>query len=359
MLRGIRALVANKATKTIFKNLCLPKLMLTRLTFRQLEYCLAAGEFGSIAKAAEHIHISPSSISAAITQVETELSVTLFIRRHAQGLSLTPVGVEVLKQIRLTLDQALSLYDIANNSQHLVRGPLRVGCFTPLAAMIAPELCQGFARAHPGAEVLQIEDHHEGLIERLRNAQIDVAITYDLNVAESDIEFEALASLPPFVIVSESDVLAQNRITSLKALAKRPMILLDLPLSREYFLSLFREAGVSPTIAARSTSPDVLRSLVANGVGYSLANVRPRTNVSLDGKRLVSVNLKGQHRPMKLGLAWLKDQKLRNVVEAFMERFRTCISDGHIPGMSAPGFAGKVADSPSANPNEREISQGR
>ncbi|RIY41213.1 LysR family transcriptional regulator [Neopusillimonas maritima] len=329
--------------------------MLTRLTFRQLEYCLAAGEFGSVAKAAEYIHISPSSISAAITQVETELSVTLFIRRHAQGLSLTPAGVEVLKQIRLTLDQALSLYDIANNTQHLVRGPLRVGCFTPLAAMIAPELCQGFARAHPGAEVLQIEDHHEGLIERLRNAQIDVAITYDLNVAEIDIEFEALASLPPFVIVSETDPLAQNRITSLKALAQRPMILLDLPLSREYFLSLFREAGVSPTIAARSTSPDVLRSLVANGVGYSLANVRPRTNVSLDGKRLVSVNLKGRHRPMKLGLAWLKDQKLRSVVEAFMERCRACISDGHVPGMSAPGFAGRVADA--AAPEHHDTAQ--
>ncbi|WP_397474912.1 LysR family transcriptional regulator [Pusillimonas sp.] len=311
--------------------------MLTRLTFRQLEYCLAAGEFGSIAKAAEHIHISPSSISAAITQVENELSVTLFVRRHAQGLSLTPAGVEVLKQIRLTLDQALHLYDIAHNAQHGIRGPLRVGCFTPLAAMVAPELCQGFAEAYPGVEISQCEDHHEGLMERLHNAQIDVAITYDLSVAETGVSFEALASLPPFVIVGEANPLAKKAAVTLKELAKRPMILLDLPLSREYFLSLFHEAGVRPTVAARSSSPDVLRSLVANGVGYSLANVRPRAPHSLDGKRIINVPLKGRHRPMKLGLAWIKDQQPRRVVETFMERCRSCMADGYIPGMAAEG----------------------
>ncbi|MGE4239810.1 LysR family transcriptional regulator [Ramlibacter sp.] len=311
--------------------------MLTRLTFRQLEYCVAAGEFGSIAEAAERIHVSASSISAAITQVESELSAALFVRHHGQGLSLTPVGVDVLKEIRSLLDHAASLYDIAKSSQNSVRGPLRVGCFTTLAAMVAPELCQGFARAHPGVDVTQVEDHHEGLVERLRHAQIDVAITYDLNTAEPDISFEPLASLPPFAIVSESDPLAQQATTTIKELAARPMVLLDLPLSREYFLSMFREAGVAPLVGARSGSPDVVRSLVANGVGYSLANVRPRAAHSLDGKRIVNVQLKGKHRPMQLGLAWLKQEKPRHVVEAFMHRCRSFISNEYIPGMTAPG----------------------
>lgn len=317
--------------------------MLTRLTFRQLEYCLAAGEFGSIAEAAERIHVSPSSISAAITQVEAELSAALFVRHHGQGLSLTPVGIDVLKQIRCILDQATGLYDIANEAQRSVRGPLRVGCFTTLAPMVAPELCQGFARAYPGVQVSQVEDHHEGLIERLRHAQIDVAITYDLNTAEPDIAFEPLASLPPFVIVSELDALAHHRLTTFQELASLPMVLLDLPLSREYFLSLFREAGVTPVVAARSSSPDVVRSLVANGVGYSLANVRPRAPHSLDGKRIVNVQLRGKHRPMQLGLAWASNQKPRHVVEAFMNRCRSFISNEYIPGMTAPGGASRSA----------------
>jgi DNA-binding transcriptional LysR family regulator len=286
--------------------------------------------------------------------VETELAVALFVRHHGQGLSLTPVGVEVLKQIRYLLDQLVSLYDVANNAQRSVRGPLRVGCFTTLAAMVAPELCQGFARAHPEVQVSQVEDHHEGLIERLRHAQIDVAITYDLGTAESDIAFEALASLAPFVMVGELDALAHQRVTTLEELASRPMVLLDLPLSREYFLSLFQAAGVTPLVAARSASPDVVRSLVANGVGYSLANVRPRASHSLDGKGIVNVQLSGQHRPMQLGLAWASNQKLRHVVEAFMQRCRSFISNEYIPGMTALGTATPiVAESPLAPPIRR------
>lgn len=311
--------------------------MLTRLTFRQLEYCAAAGESGSIAEAAERIHVSASSISSAINQVETELEVTLFVRHHAQGLSVTPLGQEVLRHIRQLLDQAQALYDVANNAQYSVRGPLRVGCFTTLAAMVAPELCQGFARANPGVQVFQVEDHQEGLIERLRHARIDVAITYDLNLAASDISFEALAVLPPHVIVSELHPLAYHRVTTLEELAKLPMVLLDLPFSREYFLSLFRDTGLTPLVATRSASPEVVRSLVANGVGYSLVNVRPRATHALDGKKIVNVNLSGTHRSMQLGLAWASNHKPRHVVEAFMHRCRSFISNEYIPGMTAPG----------------------
>ena len=183
------------------------------------------------------------------------------------------------------------------------------------------------------------------MIDKLRTAQIDVAITYDLLVAESDIAFEPLASLPPHVIVSELNPLANHRSTTLEELAQRPMVLLDLPLSRDYFLSLFREAGLSPLISARTGSPDVVRSLVANDVGYSLVNVRPRNHHSLDGKKLVNLHLSGNHRPMKLGLAWASEQKPRHVVEAFMHRCRSFISNEYIPGMAAPGRAARSVKS--------------
>lgn len=89
-------------------------------------------------------------------------------------------------------------------------------------------------------------------------------------------------------------------------------------------------------MAARSGSPDVVRSLVANGVGYSLVNVRPRMSHSLDGKRVLSLRLAGKHQPMRLGMAWIPVPRPRRVLEAFMQRCRTYISDEHVPGMVAP-----------------------
>ena len=62
-----------------------------------------------------------------------------------------------------------------------------------------------------------------------------------------------------------------------------------------------------------------------------------------DGKRVINVQLEGSHRPMQLGLAWLKEQKARRVVEAFMDRCRAIISNEYIPGMTAPGKSGRVS----------------
>ncbi|ARP74779.1 LysR family transcriptional regulator [Bordetella genomosp. 6] len=310
--------------------------MLSRITLRQLEYCLAAGDYKSIAEAAACIHVSPSSISAAIAHIESELDAQVFVRHHAQGLSTTPLGEDLLKQMRGVLDQTAGLYGIVSDAQSSIRGPLRVGCFTTLAAMVTPELCQGFSRAHPQVQVTHVEDHHEGLIERLYKGQIDVAVTYDLDVQGTDITFEPLATLPPHVIVGETSALADRRVVDLKGLAEHPMVLLDLPRSREYFFGLFHAQQLEPLVAARSGSPDVVRSLVANGVGYSLVNVRPRMSHSLDGKRVVSLRLAGKHQPMRLGMAWIPVPRPRRVLEAFMQRCRTYISDEHVPGMVAP-----------------------
>ncbi len=57
--------------------------------------------------------------------------------------------------------------------------------------------------------------------------------------------------------------------------------------------------------------------MVANGYGYTLFNVRPRSDLALDGKRLKRVRLAGTHRPMRIGLARLKQLQRSRLVDAF------------------------------------------
>lgn len=174
-------------------------------------------------------------------------------------------------------------------------------------------------------------------MNRLHTLEIDLAITYDLDLGE-EIEFEALATLPPYVLLSELHPLAQQSAVTFEELAPEPFVLLDLPMSRDYFTSLFTKAGFTPNIVARSRSEEVVRSMVANGIGYAIFNVRPKSNQSLDGKRMVRMRLAGNHRPMLLGLATYKPMKQSKLVRVFMERCRSYISDQYIPGMSAASF---------------------
>jgi len=306
-----------------------------RYTLRQLEYFIAAGETRSITLASERINISQASISTAISHLERELGVQLFVRHHAQGLSLTPVGRTLLGEAKRVVEQAEGLYTIASEATGQVRGQLRVGCMVTLAPMIMPELAHGFTTAFPGTAIRHVVAHQERLLDELRRAEIDIAVTYDLQIPD-DIDFMPLASLPPHVVVSETHPFARLPAVSFDDLDGQPLILLDLPISREYFLGLFLKEGGQPMIYARSAYQEVVRTMVANGYGYTLANVRPRSDLALDGRRVIRVRLSGEHRPMVIGLATLGRLQRSRLMEAFESHCRASISDACIPGMEAP-----------------------
>ena len=311
-----------------------------RFTLRQLEYFIAAGETGSITHASERINISQPSISTAISQLEQELDVQLFIRHHAQGLSLTPAGRIMLMEAKRLVEQAESLYAVASEASDEVRGQLNVGCLIPLAPMILPELSISFMSAFPKASIRPHADHQEMLLNGLHRAMIDVAVTYDLQIPQ-DVEFTPLVDLPVHAIVGESHPLARHSAVTLAELAELPLILLDLPLSAEYFQALFMKEGLSPNIAFRFSQPDIIRTMVANGYGYSLANVTPRSDMAMDGRRVVRVRLSGENRPMTIGFATLKQLKKSRLLAAFATHAKSFISDAYIPGMVAPAMGQK------------------
>lgn len=312
-----------------------------RYTLRQLEYFIAAGETGSITLASERINISQPSISTAISHLEQELGVQLFVRHHAQGLSLTPAGRRLLAEAKHLVEQAEGLYTVASEATDQVRGQLSVGCMVTLAPMIMPELAHGFTSAFPASRIRLQEANQELLLEGLGRAEIDVAVTYDLQIPDG-IDFVPLASLPAHVVVSESHPFARLSAVGLQDLVDEPLVLLDLPISREYFLALFLKDGLQPRIHWRSSNQDVVRTMVANGYGYTLANVRPRSDLALDGRRVVRVRLSGDHRPMVIGMATLSGLRKSRLLEAFESHCRAFVSDAYIPGMVAPAIDRRV-----------------
>lgn len=139
------------------------------------------------------------------------------------------------------------------------------------------------------------------IFSQLRRAELDIALTYDLDIP-ADLDFQPLHELPPYVVLGEGHPLANHTELTIEDLQNSPMVLLDLPFSGEYFLSFFRDANIKPNIAERTADMSVMRSLVANGFGFSIANIRPLNVLSPDGKKLIFVPLAGELRPMRLGL---------------------------------------------------------
>lgn len=256
-----------------------------RFTLRQLKYFVAVGETGSITRAAARVNISQPSISVAIAHLESEFAVPLFVRHHAQGLSLTPAGRRLLHEAKRLLQQAHELYDIPNTTADTVSGPISVGSFRTLAPLIMPGLWKGFVTRHPAVEMRVSEESEAALLEGLRTARLDVALTYDISLTD-DMEFEPVARLSTYVLLAADHPLAGRDSVSLAELKGEPFILLDLPLSRQYFMSLFATAGVSPHLVCETPNPASLRAYVAEGLGYSLLTARPVNPLAESGRQL-------------------------------------------------------------------------
>lgn len=303
-----------------------------RYTLRQLEYFVAVGDAGSIALAAGKVNVSSPSISAAISQLEAEFGLPLFVRQHAQGLSLTQAGRSLHAQAKIVLHEADHMMNLAGNISGEVRGPLTAGCMVTFAQVVLAPLRKEFVGTYPDVRVNQAELDPTELVSALRRAEIDVALTYDL-VVPSDLKFIPLLDLPPFVLINSAHPLAEREDIAIEELENEPMVLLDLPHSSDYFLSFFSDQGIKPNIVERSRDIAVVRSLVGNGFGYSIANLRPLNDASPDGKPLKFIPLAGNLRPMKMGLLMGPHAESTNVVRSFVDFAKDWVRKGYVPGV--------------------------
>lgn len=74
------------------------------MTLQQLRYVIKIVECGSITEAAKQLFISQPSLSNAVKELETELSIEIF-NRTAKGISLTTDGTEFLSYARQVIEQ--------------------------------------------------------------------------------------------------------------------------------------------------------------------------------------------------------------------------------------------------------------
>lgn len=197
-----------------------------RYTLRQLEYFVAVGEPGSIAAASHRVNVSSPSISAAISQLEEELGVQLFVRHHAQGLTPTLPGRKLPDQAQTDLRQAAALRDLAEELSGTVRGPLALGGLSTFAQIVLPGLRRSFLELYDEVRITQTEGDQASLFILLRQARIDMALSYDLDLP-GDLHFTPMLELPPMVAISDDHELAHRLSVSVQQLAGYPMVLLD------------------------------------------------------------------------------------------------------------------------------------
>lgn len=295
------------------------------ISLTQLRYFIRVAERESMTRAAEDLYVAQSAVSSAVAHLEKELGVPLFIRRHAKGLILTAAGKELLLRARQTLTAlAESLESIAGEAQAFW-GPLHVVCFSPIAPFYLPSILAGLKRDHPGLEVHVTEAVAGEVGEYLESGRAEVALTYDLALGDG-IDRDVLAEIHPYAALPAAHPLAGETSVKLADLVDEPMILVDLPFSRDYFIGVFTERGLQPNVQYRSSSYETVRAMVAQDHGYSLLHQRPATDSTYAGGRVVAVPLADEVRPLRVVVASLQSMRMSRRAGAFAERCRAVVT---------------------------------
>jgi DNA-binding transcriptional LysR family regulator len=251
-----------------------------------------AATYGSMTKAADELRIAQSAVSAAVSQLEHQIGTQLFIRQRARGLVLTTAGEEMLRDTRALLEHLGEVLDSASGQAGEIRGRIRIACFVTLTPFILPRLISELGAKHPDLEVEVVETQADDVRAVLRNGTAEVALTYDLGLG-ADIDTEVLHIARPYVALARDHPLATSEEIDLAQLAAEPMVLLDLPDSRDYFESMLVDAGVQPRIHYRSASYETVRGMVARGHGFSILNQEPAHHGTYDGGEVVAVPIRG------------------------------------------------------------------
>ncbi|HSZ40006.1 MAG TPA: LysR family transcriptional regulator [Trebonia sp.] len=260
-------------------------------TLRQLQYFVAAAEAGTVTQAAEAVHLSQSAMSTALADLEKAFQVQLLVRHHARGISLTPAGQELLVATRQLLAQAADLLTAAQGLGGSLTGTVQLGCYSVPAPYVLPELLAAAAEELPGLQVETAEVNLAELAEGVANGRYELGIGYDL-LEDDRLTQQRLYSLRPYVLLPGKHRWVKRQSVRLAELADEPMVLLDLPHSRDYFRRIFTSAGVTPTVRYRSASVETCRTLVGRGLAYTVLNLQPKVPVSLDGHPVAAVPIR-------------------------------------------------------------------
>ncbi|SFR74390.1 LysR family transcriptional regulator [[Clostridium] aminophilum] len=171
------------------------------MTLNQLTYFRTVAETGNMRQAAEVLYISQPSLSASIANLEAELGVALFERRH-QRLFLTTHGEAFLahcRQIQKDLEDARDHMKILSDEEQQF---FRIGMITPFLRDYFPKKMQAFQKL-PGNENVSFTFSNAQtpeLVQGLKNGIFDLLLcsaNEDPEVRQIPIRKEPLVFISP------------------------------------------------------------------------------------------------------------------------------------------------------------------
>lgn len=300
-----------------------------KMKLRDLRLLATVVRWGTMAKAADQLHLSQPAISKAIAEMEQLLGVRLIERgRHgveptAHGRALLKRGVAIFDELRQGMAEIEFLSDPTV-------GEVRVSASEPIAAGLLPFLIDRFSRRYPQVSIYVT---HEPIVAAqivnplyrpLRERDVDLILGPILHAnSEDDLSFVPLFMEPPVVAVGRRSKWARRRTLALADLINEPWCFQP-PTTRagQIHIESFRRNGLAlPRKMVIASSVQVQIGLLGT---QRYLTIFPRSLLRF-GSRLHSINelpINLPAEPWSAGIITLKGRTVSPAAQLFIEMVR-------------------------------------
>jgi LysR family hydrogen peroxide-inducible transcriptional activator len=152
------------------------------ISIKQLHYALAVARRLHFKKAADDCFVSPSTLSNAITELESQIGFQIFERTNKKVL-VTKLGEELLKKaIKIQL-QIEDINMLGESQKAPLSSPMTIGIIPTIGPYLLPLILPKLKAKYPNLKLNLIENQSSYLIKKLNNGELDMAILalpYDL-----------------------------------------------------------------------------------------------------------------------------------------------------------------------------------
>ena len=130
------------------------------MTLTELKYIVALAQEKHFGHAASQCRVSQPTLSVAIRKLEDRLKVAIF-ERNKQGVTVTPIGEQIVAQANRVLEESAKIDDIALAGKNQLATPLRLGVIFTIGPYLLPHIIPQLRRNTP-AMPLMIDENFTG-----------------------------------------------------------------------------------------------------------------------------------------------------------------------------------------------------
>lgn len=242
------------------------------MDYKSLQHFLHLAESLHFSRASAACHVSPSTLSRTIKQLEEEAGAVLFIRDN-RSVSLTTEGIRFQQFARETLLQWETLRNSLQHEQQELQGELSMYCSVTASYSFLYDILSQFRQDYPRIEIKLHTGDPASAIERVQSNTEDIAIGARPDQLPYDISFKSITQSP---LVFIAPAVQPDLIQKLNGTAKTdnwkkiPMILSESGLARKRADQWFKKIGIKPLIYAQVAGNEAIVSMVSLGFGVGI-----------------------------------------------------------------------------------------